>query len=113
MEGHVVAEISVVPIGTSEAGISHYIAACLGVLKARKDLSFELTSMGTIIEGPMETVLEVARQMHETPFSKGVMRVVTTLKIDERRDKMLTMTGKVESVLKHKAISAENRDDKC
>jgi len=113
MEGHVVAEISVVPIGTGKPGISHYDATCLEVLKARKDLSFQLTSMGTILEGPIEEVLEVTRQMHEVPFSKGVLRVVTTLKIDERRDKVLTMAGKVESVLKQQSTSGENQDLTC
>ena len=51
--------------------------------------------------------------MHEVPFSKGALRVVTTLKIDERRDKVLTMEGKVESVLKQQSSSGENRDNKC
>jgi len=113
MEGHVVAEISVVPIGPGEAGLSQYVAACLEVLKDRKDLSFQLTSMGTVIEGPIGTVLEAARRMHEVPFGKGVLRVVTTLKIDERRDKVLTISGKVESVLKQQSTPAENRDEKC
>jgi len=38
--------------------------------------------------------------MHEVPFEKGASRVITTLKVDERRDKPSTMAGKVESVLK-------------
>jgi len=100
MNGQVVAEISVVPIGTGGTGLSHYIAACIDILDSRKDLSYQLTPMGTIIEGPIDKVIEVARQMHETPFGQGVSRVVTTLKIDERRDQLLTMSGKVESVLK-------------
>ena len=100
MKGQVVAEISVVPIGTGGAGLSQYVAACIDVLDSRKDLSYQLTPMGTIIEGPIDRVIEVARQMHETPFVHGVSRVVTTLKIDERRDQSLTMSGKMESVLK-------------
>ena len=100
MKGHVVVEISVVPIGTGDAGVSRYVAACLDVLKDRKDLAYQLTPMGTIIEGTLDKVLEAAYQMHEVPFDKGASRVVTTLKIDERRDKVMTMDGKVESVLK-------------
>jgi len=100
MKGQVVAELSVVPIGTGDAGLSCYIAECLKVLENRKDLSYQLTPMGTVIEGSLEKVLEVTRQMHEVPFDMGVSRVVTSLKIDERRDKLLTMDGKVESVLK-------------
>ena len=104
MKGQVVAEISVVPIGTGSAGLSQYIAACIDILDNRKDLSYQLTPMGTIIEGPVDKVMEVAMQMHEVPFGHGISRVVTTLKIDERRDRSLTMSGKVESVLKKRQL---------
>ncbi len=100
MRGQVVAELSVVPIGTGDAGISRYVAACVEVLEGRKDLSYRLTPMGTVVEGPLGKVLEVAGQMHEVPFGKGASRVITTLKIDERRDKRMTMASKVESVRK-------------
>jgi uncharacterized protein (TIGR00106 family) len=96
----VVAEISVVPVGTGSAGVSHYVAACLDMIKDRKDISYQLTPMGTILEGPLDIIIEVACKMHEVPFGKGAARVVTTLKIDERRDKVNTMDGKLESVLK-------------
>ncbi|GAG30805.1 unnamed protein product, partial [marine sediment metagenome] len=68
--------------------------------EGRKDLSYQLTPMGTVIEGSLDVVLEVTRQMHEVPFEKGASRVITTLKVDERRDKPSTMAGKVESVRK-------------
>ena len=100
MKGQVVAELAIVPIGTGDTGVSHYVAACLEVLESREDLSYQLTPMGTVIEGSLDTVLEVIRQMHEVPFEKGVSRVITTLKIDERRDKPSTMAAKVEAVLK-------------
>ena len=38
--------------------------------------------------------------MHEVPFAKGAMRVITTLKIDDRCDKKLTMKGKLDAVKK-------------
>jgi uncharacterized protein (TIGR00106 family) len=100
MKGQVVAEISIIPIGTGDTGLSHYIAACLKVLEGRKDMPYRLTPMGTIIEGPLDKVIEAVRKMHEMPFSKGASRVVTLLKIDDRRDKSSTMAGKVESVVK-------------
>ena len=100
MQGHVIAEISVVPLGTGNTSLSHYVAGCMELLESRKDVSYQLTPMGTVIEGPLDKVLEVARQLHEAPFSKGVSRVLTTLKIDDRRDKALTMDGKMESVVK-------------
>jgi len=37
-------------------------------------------------------------KMHSSLFSDEVVRVSTTIKIDERRDKKLTMNGKVGAV---------------
>jgi uncharacterized protein (TIGR00106 family) len=98
MTGQVIAEISIIPIGTGGTGLSRYIAACLEVLEDRKDISYRLTPMGTIIEGPLDKVVEAVHKMHEVPFNKGASRVVTLLKIDDRRDKPATMEEKVESV---------------
>jgi len=100
MKGHVVAEISVVPLGTGSTSLSQYVAACMQVLDGRKDVSYQLTPMSTVIEGPLDKVLEVTRLLHEVPFAEGAFRVLTTLKIDDRRDKPVTMAGKVGSVVK-------------
>jgi uncharacterized protein (TIGR00106 family) len=100
MKEHVVAEISVVPLGTAGTSLSHFVAGCTEILDDIKDISYQLTPMGTILEGSLDKVLEVARLLHEAPFSKGAFRVLTTLKIDDRRDKKITMDSKIESVLK-------------
>ena len=96
----VVAEITVVPLGTGKPGVSEYVAACVKVLGKRKGINYRLTPMGTILEGTMDEIISVAREMHEVPFKKGALRVTTTLKIDDRRDKLLTMEGKISSVRK-------------
>jgi len=36
--------------------------------------------------------------MHRVPFMKGARRVVTTMKIDDRRDKKGTLEGKKKAV---------------
>jgi uncharacterized protein (TIGR00106 family) len=100
MNGQVVAEVSIVPVGTSDTGVSRYVADSIGVLEGRKDLTYKLTPMGTVIEGPLDKVLEAIRDMHEVPYSKGALRVVTTIRIDDRRDKTSSMSSKVQSVLK-------------
>jgi len=100
MKGRVVSEVSIIPIGTGNTGLSSYIASCLKVLEGIEDLSYRLTPMGTVIEGPLDKLLAAVSEMHEVPFSKGALRVVTYLKIDDRRDKPSTMDSKVESVHK-------------
>lgn len=93
----VVAEIAVVPVGTGSPSVSQYVADCVKILAA-SGLKYEVTAMGTIVEGDLDAVLAVARQMHAAPFAAGVVRVVTTIKIDERRDKPLSIAGKVAAV---------------
>jgi len=97
---NVVAEISVVPLGTGSAGVSEYVAGCMDVLIGNSSIKYRLTPMGTILEGPLDQVLKVTRAMHEVPFKKGALRVVTTLKIDDRCDLRLSMQGKVNRVKK-------------
>jgi uncharacterized protein (TIGR00106 family) len=91
-------EVSIVPVGTSVPSVSQYVAGAVRILQSEPGVRYELTAMGTIIEGDLEQLLTLARRMHQSAFDAGVMRVVTTIKIDERRDKPLTMSGKVESV---------------
>jgi uncharacterized protein (TIGR00106 family) len=91
-------EVSVVPIGTMTPSISRYVAGAIRQLQDEPDIMYELTPMGTILEGDLERLLVLAGRMHESAFEAGAVRVATTIKIDERRDKPLTMEGKVEAV---------------
>jgi uncharacterized protein (TIGR00106 family) len=91
-------EISVVPIGTKGASVSHYVADCIKVLRKEKEVKYELTSMGTNIEGNLHDLIRIALKMHAVPFKKGAPRVLTTLKIDDRRDRKGTLEGKKKAV---------------
>ena len=90
-------QISVVPIGTGETSLSAYVADCIRILKKER-VRYELTSMGTNIEGNLKDLLRIAFKMHQAPFRKGALRVLTTLKIDDRRDKKGTLRGKKKAV---------------
>lgn len=92
-----VAEISVVPVGTGSPSISNYVAGAVKIVKA-SGLKYELSSMGTNVEGDVASILQVVRQIHEACFRDGAVRVLTTLKIDDRRDKLLTIDGKKAAV---------------
>ncbi len=90
-------EISVVPIGTGDTSLSAYVADCLRLLKKEK-VRYELSSMGTNIEGDLKDLFKIALNMHQVPFKKGAQRVVTSMKIDDRRDKKGTLEGKKKAV---------------
>jgi uncharacterized protein (TIGR00106 family) len=92
-------EISVIPIGTESPSVSPFVAECVKIVE-QQGLPYEVTSMGTEVEGDVAALLNLAAQMHRAPFAKGAQRVVTTIKIDERRDKELRITGKKQAVLK-------------
>ena len=94
-----IAEISIVPLGTGTPSVSKYVAAALEVLQQEKHLKYELTAMGTIVEGDLDDILTAARKMHEAVLNQGNMRVVTTIKIDDRYDKIQIMQGKIDSVM--------------
>jgi uncharacterized protein (TIGR00106 family) len=96
----VIAEVSVVPIGTTTPSVSQYVARAVRALKQQNRVKYRLTAMGTLLEGELSEVLEAARGMHESLFDQHVKRVITTIRIDDRRDKKLTMSYKVESVMK-------------
>jgi uncharacterized protein (TIGR00106 family) len=100
MESKVIAEIAVIPVGTGSTGLSTYVAAAIKVLDSTPGITYKLAPMGTVIEGTMRQVMSVMLKMHEAPFSQGVQRVVTSIRIDDRRDKQQTMMGKVEDVKK-------------
>jgi len=63
-------------------------------------LPYELNPMATVVEGDVRDILEAAGRMHAAAFSGDVRRVLTTVKIDERTDKPLTMRGKLDAVRK-------------
>ncbi len=93
--GTVIAEISVVPIGTGETGVGDYIHDVIDKLKDEATVKFEVNPMGTVLEGELEDVLKVIRHLHEVPFTDGAKRVLTDIKIDDRRDKTESMERKV------------------
>lgn len=91
-------DISVVPVGTAGPSVSDYVAGAVKILQQEPGIKYELTAMNTIIEGDLEKLLNLAQRMHNSAFEAGAKRVVTTIRIDERRDKPLTIEGKIKAV---------------
>lgn len=93
-----IAQATIVPLGTASTSVSKYVAGCHKILKDEKRIKYELTPMATIFEGELDVILEVIRKMHEIPFENGAKRVLTTINIDDRRDKEASMDQKLNSV---------------
>jgi uncharacterized protein (TIGR00106 family) len=95
-----VAEIFITPLGTGDSTIREYIRALLPIVEA-SGLRYQLTAMGTQVEGPVERILDLVRTLHDATFeaSLSTERVVTHLRLDERRGEPLTLEGKVKGAL--------------
>ncbi|HIH69103.1 MTH1187 family thiamine-binding protein [Methermicoccus shengliensis] len=93
----VIAEISIVPLGTNSPSVSKYVAEAVKLIE-QSGLAYELTPMGTVVEGELGQVLELLKRVHEVPFLMGAQRVVSTIRIDDRRDVQRGMREKVNSV---------------
>ena len=58
-------------------------------------LEAELHASGTNVEGDLERILAVVREIHETLHAEGTVRLATYLKIGTRTDKTPTLSGKL------------------
>ncbi|HDS45615.1 MAG TPA: MTH1187 family thiamine-binding protein [Methanomicrobia archaeon] len=94
----IIAELTVVPLGTQTPSVSRYVTKAVSALR-KLGLEPQVTAMGTIIEAAeLPVILEAVRTVHESVFEQGALRVVTTLKIDERRDKAGSIEQKLKAV---------------
>ncbi|MGM7721135.1 MTH1187 family thiamine-binding protein [Metabacillus sp. Hm71] len=99
-----IVDVTVIPLGTNDPSVSKYVADIQHILKKYENegrIQYQLTPMNTIIEGELSTLFEVITAIHEAPFAKGIQRVATNIRIDDRRDKKTTMESKLESVQRH------------
>ena len=88
-------EFSVAPLGTG-ASISTKIARVLKIV-SESGVSYKANPMGTVMEGDWDAVMGVIRKCHDVVM-RGSERVLTSIKIDDRKGKGKRMEAKLESV---------------
>ena len=89
--------VNVIPIGVGPS-VSDYVAAAEKALRNRPDIKHQAGPMFTTLEGDLGEIMAVIRDMQEAVFAAGALRVATTIKIDDRRDKKATMDSKMASL---------------
>ena len=99
-----IVEFSVVPIGKGES-VSQYVAECLKIVEA-SGIDYRLNPMGTVLEGDYDQVMDVVRKCHMRVMELSP-RVITSVKIDDRRGRKNMLSGKIQSV--EKALGKELR----
>jgi uncharacterized protein (TIGR00106 family) len=100
--GKVLVDLTISPLGTATPSISDYVAACERVLSKYPHIKRQLNPMSTTLEGDLADILTIIQEMHEVPFAAGALRVSTSIRIDDRRDKEGSMQHKV-AIVKEKA----------
>ncbi|OLN22267.1 hypothetical protein BTO30_10995 [Domibacillus antri] len=93
-------EISVIPVGTESASFSSDVSNAVRKV-AEKGLRYQLTPTSTVVEGDIDQLWEIAKEMHQEVISNGTKRVVTNISIDHRTDKQMDMNHQVNVVQPH------------
>ena len=89
--------VSISPVGDG-VSVSRHVAEALRVLKGQTQVRFRLDPMFTTLDGDLDEIFSLIRQMQEAVFTAGAVRLGTVIKIDDRRDRAVSMDDKVTSV---------------
>jgi len=89
-------EFSVVPIGTGTTSVSKYVKKAIDIVK-KSNFKYEISSMGTIIEGEIPKILDLILEINEL-LVDDTGRVITSIKIDYRKDKLSTIYNKKKAI---------------
>ncbi len=93
-----IVQFTTAPLGTATPSVSKYVAECHKIVQNQDKVKYMLTPMSTILEGELDDIMALIMKVHELPFEKGALRVSTSIKIDDRRDKKASMEQKLNSV---------------
>ncbi len=91
----VLAEFSMAPFDKGES-LSKYVARSLDIIDA-SGIPYQLTPMGTILEGEYDEVMAVIRDCFER-MSDDCNRITVSVKMDYRKDRSGRLKGKIASV---------------
>jgi uncharacterized protein (TIGR00106 family) len=95
----IIAEFSITPVGTKTTSVGTYVQAALKELEKQSGIRAKPEAMGTVIEAEnLGDLFHAVEMAHNALFSFGVQRVVTELKIDDRRDKEATIESKTAAL---------------
>ena len=89
-------QLTMIPMGQG-VSVGDYVAEIQSRLEQEKAV-FHLGDMGTVIEGDIKELLKIVESIYETPFELGAVRVVTSIIIDDRRDKEIHIGDKIQAV---------------
>ncbi|MCX8188729.1 MAG: MTH1187 family thiamine-binding protein [Nitrososphaeria archaeon] len=95
----VVADLSIMPVGEGTS-LSKYVKRAVEELK-KAGLKVDVGAMSTSVEAETtEEIFKAFEKAKEALFEMGAKRVYMVIKIDERRDKHISIEYKKSAILK-------------
>ena len=89
------AEVSIIPLDKGSS-LSEYVAKMVEIIES-SGLNYKMNPMGTVIEGDGHEVFQLIEKCHNRMVEMSD-RVVTTIKIDDKKGASGMMSQKLESV---------------
>lgn len=93
----IITQLSIIPIGKGTS-VSSYVKIVLETLK-KEHVKFQTNAMGTVIETrDLATLFTIVQKAHTAVVTAGAERVITEIKIDDRRDKDASIESKLNAL---------------
>ena len=87
-------EVTVIPVGVEGPSISRFVSGFRSKRSKASGLPFQLTPMGTCLIASYARLAEVLEKIHQRFKGEGVVRIATTIKVDNRPTRNLLSRGK-------------------
>ena len=93
----IISQLSISPLGEG-VSVSQYVKKVIKIIE-KYNVKCETNAMATIIETKdLETLFKIIQEAHMAVVNTGAKRIITELKIDDRRDKNATVDSKLNSL---------------
>ncbi len=93
----VIVELNIIPLGVGTS-VGKFLVSALEEME-KMNVKHQITPMCTIFEAKnIEEAFRIVKIVHEAIFRIGVKRVITTVRVDDRRDVDRGMKEKLESL---------------
>jgi uncharacterized protein (TIGR00106 family) len=84
--------LQIVPLGNREAGYS-MVDKAIEVIRL-SGVKYEVTAFETVMEGPQDKLMEVARKAQDAVLEAGAQEVLVYYRIHARKDAQVTIEEK-------------------
>lgn len=93
----IISQLSIAPLGDSPS-VSKHVKKVVDFIN-KSDVKSETNAMATVIETEdLDTLFDLVKEAHMTMVNSGAKRIITELKIDDRRDKNASINSKLNAL---------------